>query len=180
MHRHPFRRALPWATAGAVAALGLAWRDCVLTASSALLATYAFYGHMDGRAPWQGWRAALRCYAMGVGGLVAALALLAMVVGYWLGWWQQANDQPILALLVLCIAAALCRLSRRDLPAPCRYDAAVIPVLILATTALQAHAFGMAIAPCLYALLSSAALTHVGWRLAHDTAPALALGDLRV
>ena len=180
MQRDPFRRAVPWVAAGAVLAAGLAWRDCVLTASSGLLALHAFYGHMDGHAPWQGWRAALRCWLMGVAGLMAALALVGMVSGVVLGWWAQANDRPVAALATLCAAVGVSWLARRDLPRRGRDHAVALAMLLLAAVALRTHDLGFALAPCLFALTSSALLMVAGWRLAHDTARALVYAESRV
>ena len=67
--------ALPWVTAAAVLATGLASRNCVLIAMTLVFSIHAFYTDMDKAGPWLGWRAAVRCWLAGAIGLIAALAL---------------------------------------------------------------------------------------------------------
>ena len=50
--------------------------------------------------------------ADGGGGLVAALALWAMVGAAWLDWWTPANNHAVQALAVLAAATGACWVTR--------------------------------------------------------------------
>ena len=159
-------RAVPWFVTAGVLAAGVAWRDCVLIASSALFAVHVFALRMDTKAPWAGWRAAIRCALMGMAAMAAGLALGAMVGAVLLGSWTPANDHPVGVMLMLAAAALACR--------ACRPDAAdwafrvladvVVPVAVMA--AVVARSSGWDAAPCVFAALAAVGVCHAGWRLA--------------
>lgn len=160
--------ALPWLAMAGVLVAGVLWRDCVLIASGVLLALHAFGLRMDAGAPWSGWRAAIRCWVMGVLAMAAGLALWAMAGAAWLDWWTPANDDPAGALLLLAAAAAVCRVCRLGSPVS---DFRVLADLVVpgaVVTALIAHARGWEAAPCVFAALAAVGVGHAGWRLARD------------
>jgi len=175
----PARRArlLRWTVIGTFGA-GVALRDCVLIAASALVALQAFHLHMDANAPWQGWRAALRCTLAGVGGLFAAGALLAMVGTAWMGWWEPRSDHPLLGLLVLALAALACwalPTGERD----SRFGAGAAIAMLAGGVALLSASRGWPVALCLFAFATAVLVGGIGWALLRSTAAALAVADGR-
>lgn len=168
---------LPWLTSATLLALGVAWRDCVLTAMSVVFGGYAFYAGMDVDAPWQGWRAALRCWLTGTAGLLAALALMAMVISARLTVWTPANDRNEESLLVLVIAVALCWVPDKCVRELDHRLIALLAAVVLASSALMANAFGMTLAPCIFASLTSIAIAVVAWRLARQIGGELIMAD---
>ena len=174
MGRRPMTRvsvplsALPWLAVTGVLVAGVLWRDCVLIASSALLAVHAFGLRMDAGSPWSGWRAAIRCWTMGVVAMAAGLALWAMVGAAWLDWWTPANDRPAAALLLLAAAAAACRVCRVRAPDSDFRVLADLVVPVAVAAALIARARGWEAAPCVFAALVAAGVGYAGWRLARD------------
>lgn len=170
-------RLLRWTAIGTFGA-GLALRDCVLIAAGALVALQAFHVHMDANAPWQGWRAAVRCALAGLGGLFAAGALLAMVGGAWIGWWQPRSDQPLLGLLVLALAALACWTLQPDDRDP-RLGAGAAIVMLAGGVALLSASLGWPVALCLFALAAAVLVGGIGWALLRSTAAALACADGR-
>jgi divalent metal cation (Fe/Co/Zn/Cd) transporter len=170
---------LPWLAAAAVFAIGIAWRDCVLIACATLIAFHAFHVHMDSRAPWQGWRAAVRCWLMGAGGMVAGLALCAMVAAAWLDWWQPDNNHEVQTLLVLAAATAACWVSRLAGPSIGLRLLADVLMPLAVVTAVVARANGLQAAPCVFAALTGAGVAWAGWRLNRELASELLAADSR-
>jgi len=175
----PARRArfLRWTAIGIFGA-GIALRDCVLIAASSLVALQAFHLHMNANAPWQGWRAALRCALAGLGGLFAAGALLAMVGSAWMGWWEPRADHPWLGLLVLSLAALACwALPLGDLDPRFGIGAAI--AMLAGGVAIFSASRGWPLALCLFAFATAALVGGIGWTLLRSTAAALAFADRR-
>jgi hypothetical protein len=170
---------LPWLAAAAVLTIGVSWRDCVLMACSALLAFQAFQVQMERGAPWQGWRAAVRCWLMGAAGIAAALVLWAMVGAAWLEWWTPHNDHGVKTLLVLAGAAAVCWVSRLGMPDAGIRPLADVLIPLGVVTALFARANGWQAAPCVFAILTGAGVGLAGWRLSRDVAGELLDADSR-
>ena len=170
---------LPWLAAAAVFTIGVAWRDCVLIACSTLIALHAFHVHMDTGAPWQGWRAAVRCWLMGAGGMMAGLALWVMVGAAWLDWWTPDNDHEVQTLLVLAAAAAACWVSRLATPNTGLRLLADVLMPIAVMTALVARANGLQAAPCVFAALTGAGVGLTVWRLNRELASELLAADSR-
>lgn len=161
------------ALAGAMAAAGWAWRDCVLIATSAALAYRLFLLRMDRGAPWLALTAALDTLTAGALAASAGIGLLAGVGAVWLGWWQPAAPHPALTLLLVVIAAAWCCLARGSRAGA--FDELRVWVLLLSgiLLAMQARRAGLDVAPCLFVLAVGLAMLWAGWHLAGATASAL-------
>ncbi len=100
---------LTWMPALLALASGGFLRDCVLLACAGLFAIGGFRRRMDQDSPQGPLVAALRCINAGLGALFAAAALLMMLVGAWLEWWQPANNSQIAAAAVLLVLFAAFR-----------------------------------------------------------------------
>jgi len=161
---------LPWLVSAAVLAIGIVWRDCVLIASSAMLAWHAFHVHMDSAAPWQGLRAALRCWLMGAAGIAAALALWLMVAAAQWDWWAPENDHALQTLFVLAAAAAACWIARPAAAKPGLRPLADVWVPLTIVAALFARAQGWQAAPCVFAAAVGAGVGWAGWRMSRHVA----------
>ena len=155
--------ALPWLATAGVLIIGIAWRDCVLIASSTMLAMNAFDLHMEAGAPWAGWRAAIRSWFMGVAALAFGMALWVMVGSVQLGWLTPANDHPVESLLVGGATVVAYWATRLGSPGSgLRLLAGrIVPASVVA--ALTLCLFGWGIAPCLFAALAAADVGYVGW-----------------
>jgi hypothetical protein len=114
--RVPRRVAEPLLAAGTlvlvpavVLAAGIARFDLALAGGAALLAVRAFSAWMSQRAPWDAWRAAIRCAAAGSGALLlAGLLLLALALalrGLWTPGTTSATSAAVLVLGWALIAA---------------------------------------------------------------------------
>lgn len=172
-------RTLPWLVAATVLATGVFWRDSVLIACSALFALHAFELDMDAGAPWQAWRAALRCGVMGAASLLCGLILWVIVGAVRLDWWTPANDRPDDVLLTLAIAAAICLLVRSQTH---RLDFRLFADLVVPTAVvltLATSTSGWEEAPFLFAVLVALAVTHVGWRRLQGAGAIWRFGDGR-
>jgi hypothetical protein len=150
-----------WIPALLTLAGGVALRDCVLLASSGLLALAGFTRRMDLDSPMNPLSAALRCVRAGLGALLAAALLTLALIGIWLEWWQPANDsQAAVAILLLASTMVLsvrhaARSNIVDAPPRCA-------VLLLAgLTTLAMEAWGVQLVCCLAA---AAAALYLGWR----------------
>ena len=150
-----------------------AWRDCMLLATSVVLAHRLFLLRMDCGAPWRALAAAVN--AMVAGGLssLAGVALMAAVAAAWLGWWHPTGGHPAASLLMLSAGALWCCLNRDS-------RAGTVSELRLwlcvgggAVVALEAQRSGLELAPCLFVATVAVAMLWAGWRLASGTASAL-------
>jgi hypothetical protein len=154
----------------ALLAAGAAWQDCIPIALAAAAAHRLFLWRMDRGAPWEGWRAALRCVVAGAAGLAAAVVLAGFVAGGLLGAWPMRHDHT-LAMVGLAALGAL-GLSAAQPDARRRRAEALFWTLLLGSAALAqvAGEAGLGIWPCLYTLAVAAGLAHAGWGLAHGQA----------
>ncbi len=169
--RHPGSYGL--ALSAVMAAVGLAWRDCLLLACSVALAYRLFLLWMDRGAPWPPLTAALNALTGGVLAGAAGLALITGIGTAGLGWWHPQAPHEAPAMLAAALAAGWC-CAARDSPAGARHELRVwLWVLGGALLAVQAYGRGLAIAPCLFALAVGAVLSWAGWRLARYTTSAL-------
>ena len=177
MGNHPTLSTLPWVTAAAVLGIGIAARDCVLIAMSPVFGLYAFNAGMESGAPWQGWRAAIRCWLVGALGLIAASALMVMVVGALVGWWTPANDQPARSLSVLLIATAACWIAHGRMLGSEYMQSLFLAPVVGAALAIVANAHELKLAPCVFAVLISIFTAALAWRLARHSGRELAISD---
>jgi hypothetical protein len=154
-----------------LASAGVAWRDCTLLALAAVAAHRLFLWRMDAGAPWDAWRAALRCLWAGLAGIAAALALLVFVVGGLAGAWAMRHDPQgpalnLLALGALLLGAMMCMPSGPRRREELLFWAGVLAVAALLTAPGGA---GLGFWPCMFSLLVSAGLVLAGWRLARHS-----------
>ena len=169
--------ALCWTAIGTVAT-GLALRNCVLIAAGTLVALQAFHLHMDANAPWQGWRAAVRCLVAGLLALAAAGGLLAMVALAWIGWWRPETDNPLIGVAALALAALVC--SAAAPPGRGIRPSVSMPFAMLAGgTALLASSRGWPVALCAYAAAAAVVVGFIGWMLVRSVASELVSADGR-
>ena len=177
MGNHSALGTLPWVTAAAVLGIGIAARDCVLIAMGPVFGLYAFNAGMELGAPWQGWRAAIRCWLVGTLGLIAAVALMVMVVGALVGWWTPANDQPARSLSVLLIATAACWIAHGRMLGSGQMQSLFLALVAAAALAIAAKAHDLRLAPCVFAVLVSIFTAVLAWRLARHAGRELAISD---
>lgn len=159
-----FNVTLTWLPALVALAVGVPLHDCVLLASSAVLAMKGFHDRMDHDAPQRPLSAVLRCLRAGLASTLLAVALVAMLVAGFLDWWHPANDQPVLAggLLLLLVAA-----SRRASTAVSATDVAL---MLLAAASLLSTALGYPLAACAFAAATALYLAWQGWLLMRHVA----------
>lgn len=154
-------------------AAGMAWRDCLLIAGSAVLGVRLFFIYMDSAAPWEGWRAAIRCVTAGAVVVLAAGALLLLVAGNGWGWWDMAHRGPADSLGWLAGAGIVCCSMRQTQTEALSEAAFWLLVLAAALTATAAQRHGLPAAPCALVFVVALLLARAGWRLAHDAAAGL-------
>ena len=109
-------RAMLWLVAGSASILvlasslsgrpGLGLDNCIFWALIAIAAYRAFLLKMDLGAPWEGWRAAIRCISAGIVGLLAGLTVLVLAAGALVGAWNF-SDRWTASSLALVIAACV-------------------------------------------------------------------------
>lgn len=170
--------ATTWLPAVAAAAAGLAWRDCVLLAGAGLLAVLAFRQGMQRHAPWQGWRAALRCITAGLVIMLAALGLALYVVGVVAGWWLSGAHTDGAGVLLPGIASLLV-LFRLEQPLGDGQWCAAVTASLAAAAAWVAADHGLPYAACAFAAGAALWLVWEGWRLSHVLAADLMNADGR-
>lgn len=151
---------------------GLWWSDCVLLAAAGLFALAGFRRRMNHDSPLNPLAAGLRCLNAGVGALLAAAALVAMLAGAWLEWWQPANDNPGLAAAGLLLLFGMLRAQpvapaqrRRHLASDSGTESLLLAAG-LATLALEG--LGVRLVCCAGAATAAAYLAWSGWHLLHD------------
>lgn len=167
-----------WRPAGtglvlAMACAAWAWRDCMLLATSVVLAHRLFLLRMDSGAPWRALAAAIDALVAGGLSSLAGVALMAGVAAAWLGWWQPAPGHPAASLLMLAAGALWCCLNRGSRAGAVSELRLWLCVFGAAVVALEAYRIGMDLAPCLFVSAVAVAMLHAGWRLASGTASAL-------
>lgn len=165
---------LTWMPALLALASGSLLRDCVLLACAGLFAIGGFRRRMDQDSPQRPLVAALRCINAGLGALLAAAALLMMLVGAWLEWWQPANNSPITAAAVLLVLFAAFRalpgLPPGDAPSAVSDARTEDLVLLVAMAALAMEPLGVPLVCCAGAATAAAFLAWTGWHLVRDDA----------
>ena len=98
----------------ALSAAGLASHECVLLAAAAAAAHRLFPWRMDDGAPWEAWRAGVRCLFAGLFGLLAVVALFAIIAAGLAGYWQTEHHHARATLALVIAAAALLVLIQVD------------------------------------------------------------------
>lgn len=159
-----FNATLTWLPALVALAVGVPLHDCVLLASSAVLAMKGFHDRMDHDAPQRPLSAVLRCLRAGLASTLLAVALIAMLVAGFLDWWHPANDQPVLAAGLLLLLVAMSRL------AGIAISAAETVLLVVAAAALLSTALGYPLASCAFAATVAIFLVWQGWLLMRHVA----------
>lgn len=171
----PWRHAGP-ALALAMACAALAWRDCMLLATSLVLAHRLLLLRMHRLGAQRALAAAADAWSIGALTAGAATALLIGLVAAELEWWQPTTEHVSASLLMLLLGALWCCIGRRGWIAAARE---LRPWLLLAAgylTAIESRSGGFAFAPCLFSAAVAAVLLRAGWLLAAGTAPALLHG----
>lgn len=167
-----------WGHAGtalvvATACAALAWRDCMLFATSLVLAHRLFLLRMDRGAPWRVLAAAGNALSAGVLTCGAGVVLLAGIAAAWLGWWQPTAEHVSASLLLLLVGAAWCCWSRCNREETLQELRPWLWLLAGSVLAIEAHRGGVTIAPCLFVSAVALAMLWTGWRLATETASTL-------
>lgn len=168
---------LPWGITVVVLALGIVLRDCVLVSSSALFFMHGFYSSMDTARPWDGLRAAMRCWAMSGALLVFALGLLAWVAAALLGTFSPHNDSPVATIAVLGASVLLLTLTQQ--PRATSTSTLILCALIASAITLYLNALDVEYAPCLFAAGVSAVVVGTSLRLAFRVAPVMLRSGIR-
>ena len=92
----------------AMACAALAWRDCMLLATSVVLAHRLFLLHMNRGAPWRALAAVINAVSAGALTAGAGMALIAAMVAAWLGCWNPTSGHPAALMLLLSASAFRC------------------------------------------------------------------------
>jgi hypothetical protein len=159
-----------------MASAALAWRDCMLLASSLVLAHRLALLHMGQLPPRRALAAAVDALTIGLSTVGAGLAMLAGIAAAWFGWWQPASEHATALLLMLLLGASWCCLLSSD---GARLSRELRPwswLLAGSAAAIVAYASGFSLAPCLFVVVVAVAMIRTGWLLASDTASALFRG----
>ena len=162
--------------------VGIATRDCILMASSALLALYAARTDAENREAVDLLRSAIQCWLVGGASIVIALALVAMVTAMHAGLWDGngLDTSSMLATLSLCVVAvglpvvANVNASRRIKAVASHVTFGALAVMF----AYMARALD-ASGPCMFALSVAAIAALLGWQLARTIGAELARTTLR-
>ncbi len=167
-----------WAVPGTVLAVamacaGLAWRDCMLLATSAVLAHRLFLLRMNRGAPWRALAAAINAVSAGALAAGAGIALIAAMVAASLGWWNPTSGHPAALMLLLSASAAWCCLARIGRDQALQELRTWVWLFAGAALATKAHRGGLTLAPCLFVSAVAMAMLWAGWRLATQVASAL-------
>lgn len=167
-----------WASSGTVLAVAmacaaLAWRDCMLLATSLVLAHRLFLLHMDRSAPWSTLAAAVKAVSAGILTAGAGVLLLAGIATAWLGWWQPTTEHAVVSLLLLAAGAAWCCLARSGCDEALQELRPWLWLLSGSVIAAEAYEGGMTFAPCLVVSAVGVVMVWAGWRLATLTASGL-------
>ncbi len=157
----------------AMACAAWAWRDCLLLATSVVLAYRFFLLRMDRGAPWRALAVAINALSAGVLTGGAGIALMSGIAAAWLGWWRPAAMHPAASLLMLIAGAAWCCLARSSREESVEELRLWMCVLGGAVLSMEAHRSGLTLAPCLFVSAVGIALLWTGWRLATETASEL-------
>jgi len=175
--------ALPWGGVAIALFSGIAARDCILLASGAMLAICTARTQTESREAIDLVRSAIECWVVGAASLLAALAVIAMIVGLRAGLWDGNSLSPPVMLMVLAVSVlATGATTVRSLLASHRWfevASFVIVGVAIMSVAFFARWLGTD-GPCLFALAIAAIAARSGWALAHMTGNELARSAVRV
>ena len=170
-------KALSVGVVATLSAAGLAWHECVLLAAAAAVGHRLFLWRMDDGAPWDAWRAGVRCLFAGLLGLLAAVALLAVIAAGLAGYWQMEHHHARATLALITAAAALLVLVQVDWQA--RWAEARFWALIAGATAVTFAALrpDREWLPCLVSAGIGMWLAFASWRMVRTQARDLLRSD---
>lgn len=149
-----------------LAAAGLAWHECLLLVTAAVAAQRLELWRIDRAASPDAWRIGARCLVTGGAGLVATVALGAMLLAAAAGWWQPSHDHPLLTVgLIAGVGAAI---TGAQTSVDRFFDEAGLWMLsvLAATTGLLAAASGGSVWTCVVSGAGVAYLAWTSWHLA--------------
>ena len=159
---------------------GLAWHECVLLAAAAAAAHRLFLWRMDASAPWDAWRAGVRCLFSGLVGLLAAVVLFAIIAAGLAGYWQMGHHHARATLALVAAAAALLVLVQLDWQArwaEARFWAFVAGGIAVASAPLRPE---LELLPCLASAAIGGWLACASWRMVRTQARDLLRSDARM
>ncbi len=159
------------ALAVTVASAALAWHDCLLLLTAAVLSYQVLLFRLDAAASVRPLRSAIDVWLAGVA-VVAAAALMSGCLAFAaLGWWSPTVGSLALAALATAAAAGW-SLWSSSVTGGCGWR--VWPCLALGgALATWAMPRGLPIAPCLMMLVIGSMLAWRGWQMVIDTASSL-------
>lgn len=155
------------------------WRsDCVLFGTAVVLGLQTFLFRVDGEAPMDPWRAALRSWCGGAAAIAAGVVLVAGVGARALGLWGDSMAVAPDSWLIVAVAAALLTVwANLVLHVDWRWaDAGRIALLAGAGVASGLAVRGWGFAPCVFAAVAGASVAYSGWQLARSGSAIMALG----
>ncbi|WP_127997714.1 hypothetical protein [Piscinibacter defluvii] len=173
-------KALSVGIVATLGAAGLAWHECVLLAAAAAAAHRLFLWRMDDGAPWDAWRAGVRCLFAGLFGLLAAVALFAIIAAGLAGYWQMGHHHARATLALVAAAAALVVLVQVDWQArwaETRFWAIVAGGIAVTFAALRPD---QELLPCLVSAGIGTWLALASWRMVRTQARDLLRSDARM
>lgn len=178
--RSSVAKALSVGIVATLSAPGLAWHECVLLAASAAAAHRLFLWGMDNGAPWDAWRAGVRCLFAGLLGLLLAVALFAIIAAGLAGYWQMGHHNARATLALVAVAAALLvvvQLDRQARWAETRFWAFVAGGIAVTFAALRPD---QELLPCLVSAGIGTWLALASWRMVRTQARDLLRSDARM
>jgi hypothetical protein len=159
---------------------GLAWHECVLLAAAAAAAHRLFLWRMDAAAPWDAWRAGVRCLFAGLFGLLAAVALFSIIAAGLAGYWQMGHHHARATLTLVAAAAALLIFVQVDGQArwaETRFWAIVAGGIAVAFVALRPE---LELLSCVASAGIGGWLAYASWRMLRTQARDLLRSDARM
>lgn len=159
--RHYSATALSGLIVAALLGAGIAWRECVLLGVAVFAGHRLFLWRMDLGAPWDGWRAGLRCIAAGALGLVASVAVVVALLIAPFGMWPGDHGHAFQALVAIVAAGVLLCSVQVD-PRSRLMEGVIWTALFLVAMAVFEEARrGWGLAPC---VLTGALACWMAWR----------------
>jgi hypothetical protein len=157
----------------AMACAALAWRDCMLMATSLFLAHRLLLLRMAHLPPRRALAAAVEALSAGLLTTCAGFVMLFVIAAAWLGWWQPMPAHASALVTMLSLGALWCCLHRGEDKAFWRELRPWLWLLGGSAAAAAGRANGYSFAPCLFVAVVAMSMIRVGWRLATVTASAL-------